>query len=120
VILADTNTWVSHLRAADHRLTQLLEQNRIVTCDVVVGELLLGAGLPPALTHDLKLLPGLPCPTATETRAFIERHHRTFRASGVGWAEAQIVLTAMNAGALIYSSDKSVRSVWKKLGFRLA
>lgn len=119
MILVDTNAWVSHVRAADARLVRLLLENRVVTCEVVIGELSLGAGLPKALTESLALLPMLPCPTATETRRFIDRHAGAFRSSGVGWADTQIILAAANAGALLYSSDIAVRKVWRKLGYRL-
>ncbi|HET8934228.1 MAG TPA: hypothetical protein VFN67_12335 [Polyangiales bacterium] len=37
------------------------------TCDVVIGELALGAGLPKTLARDLAALPKLPSPTALET-----------------------------------------------------
>ncbi|MBI3183507.1 MAG: PIN domain-containing protein [Myxococcales bacterium] len=120
MILVDTNAWVSHARAKDTRLAAMLEQNRVVTADVVLGELMLGSGLPPALVRDLALLPRLPSPSAAQTRAYIERYRRTFRAFGVGWADAQIILTAADSGALLYSSDGAVRTVWRRLGFRLA
>lgn len=119
MILVDTNAWVSHLRAADRALQALLEQNRVVTCDVVIGELLLGTGIRNDVHQALMQLPMVPCPTAVETRAFVERHHRVFRGSGVGWADAQIILAASSTGALVHSSDRAVRRVWRALGFRL-
>ena len=120
MILADTSGWILHVRKGDSRLASLLEQNRVATCDVVLGELMLGSGLPAPLVRDLSLLPRLPSPSAGETRGYIERHHRTFRASGVGWADTQIIIAAVNAGALLYSSDRAVRTVWRRLGHRLA
>lgn len=120
MILVDTNAWVRHMRVRDPRLVALLLENRVAAADIVIGELLLGAGLPPALGRDLALLPRVPSPTAAQTREYLERHLRSFRASGVGWADAQIILAAANAGARLYSSDRAVRSVWRKLGFRLA
>ena len=120
MILVDTNAWVAHARASDRRLVQFLQTNRVVTCDVVVGELLLGSGLPPAMAKTLQFLPSVPSPTAEETRRFVERRLRLFRASGVGWADAQILVAAANSGALVFSSDHAVRRVWTRLGFRLA
>ena len=120
MILVDTNAWVAHIRRADRRLVGLLEQNRVFTCDVVLGELALGAGIPPALRRDLALLPAIGCPTVAQTKAFVERHRTLFAASGVGWADAEIIVTASEAGALLYSGDEAVRTVWRKLGYRLA
>ncbi|MBL9037896.1 MAG: PIN domain-containing protein, partial [Archangium sp.] len=119
VILVDTNAWVAHIRASDRQLVELLEQDRVVTCDVVLGELALGIGLPNALRTHLALLPMLPSPSAVETRRAIERRLPVFRASGIGWADAQIIVAAAEAGALLYSSDNAMRAVWRKLGFRL-
>lgn len=119
MILVDTNAWVDHLRKVDPRLVGFLRETRVVTCDVVMGELQLGAGIPAALNQLLGQLPLLPSPTAPETRAFVERRRRSFQASGVGWADAQIILAAVSSGARVHSSDKSVRAVWRSLGLRL-
>lgn len=120
MILVDSNAWIQHLRKRDPRLVQFLSQQRVHTSDVVIGELLLGSGLPRELARDLRQLPRLPSPNADETRSFIERHSRVLPASGVGWADAQIILTAAKAGARIYSSDRSVRKVCRALGVSLA
>jgi predicted nucleic acid-binding protein len=116
LILVDTNAWVAHLRAKDPRLTAFLLQQRVHTCDVVIGELLLGSGLPRTFAKDLLALPRLPSPGAAETRAFIERHRGTFAGSGVGWADAQVLLAASKSGALLYSSDRAVRRASPALG----
>lgn len=120
MILVDTNAWVDHLRKKDTRLVEFLEQQRVRTCDIVIGELLLGAGFPPGVASDLGALATLPSPTPAETRLFIERHRRAFAGSGVGWADAQIILTAHKAGARIHSSDRAVRKVCRAVGVVLA
>jgi len=120
VILVDTNAWISHLRKVDARLVEFLRQQRVRTCDVVFGELLLGTGLPKSFARDLAALPRLPSPTALETRAFIERYIRPFSGSGVGWADAQIMLSAAKSGARLHTSDRSVRRLCTSLGIALA
>ena len=120
MILVDTNAWVHHLRKSDSRLVLFLSQQRVRTCDVVIGELLLGSGLPTTFASDLAALPQLPSPSAKETKAFIERHRNTLGGAGVGWADVQIILAAVAAGARIHTSDRSVRRVCKALGVTLA
>lgn len=120
MILVDTNAWLHHLRKRDPRLVRFLLQQRVRTCDVVVGELLLGSGLPKSFAADLLALPRLPSPAAAETRLFIERHRSGFVGSGVGWADAQIILAASKAGARIHTSDRSVRAVCTAIGLSLA
>jgi predicted nucleic acid-binding protein len=120
VILVDTNAWIQHLRKADPRLVLFLTQQRVRTCDVVLGELLLGSGMPAGFARDLRLLPRLPSPGAAETRIFIERHARAFAGSGVGWADTQIILAVLNAGARIHSADAAVRKLCRSIRVALA
>jgi predicted nucleic acid-binding protein len=120
VILVDANAWISHLRKADPQLVGFLKHLRVRTCDVVIGELRLGSGLPKTFSSDLSALPRLPSPTALETRTFIERHAQTFAGSGVGWADTQIILSAAKSGARLHTSDRSVRRVCVQLGLALA
>lgn len=120
LILVDTNAWIHHLRKKDVRLVAFLSQQRVHTCDVVIGELLLGSGLPKTFASDLAALPRLPSPNAAETRAFIDRHRWAFSGSGVGWADAQIILAAAKAGARLHTSDRHVRSVCSGVGLDLA
>ena len=120
LILVDSNAWIQHLRKKDERLVQFLFQQRVHTCDVVVGELLLGSGLPKTFASDLLALPHLPSPAAAETRALIERHRRAFAGSGVGWADAQIILAAAKSGARVHTSDRAVRKLCPAIGVALA
>ena len=115
MILVDTNAWIRHLRTKDTNLVRFLIEQRVHTSDVVLGELLLGSGLPRSVATDLRALPRLPTPSAAETRAFVERHLRSFAGSGVGWADAQVLLTTVKAGARLYTSDKAVRGLCKAL-----
>jgi predicted nucleic acid-binding protein len=115
VILVDTSAWIRHLRDGDSRLIELLRQERVRTCDVVIGELMLGSGLPQGFGRDLGALPRLPSPNAPETRQFIERHIRAFAGSGVGWSDTQIILAAVKAGAGLHSTDRAVRKVCRLL-----
>src|SRR6185437_10486953 len=118
--LVDTHAWLRHLRVRDPHLVRLLLEQRVHTSDVVIGELRLGSGLPKSFAQDILALPRLPSPSAAETRAFIERHLPAFAGSGLGWADAQIVLAAAKAGACLRSSDRAVRRTCRALGVPLA
>lgn len=120
MILVDTNAWIRHLRKADARLVTFLSEHRVRTCDVVVGELMLGTGLPRHFARDLKALPSLPAPSTVETRAFIERHQQSLAGSGVGWADVQVIVTAAKAGARLHTSDRAVRKVCRSVSLMLA
>ena len=120
VILVDTCAWIRHLRAPDPRLIGLLSAQRVVACDVVIGELRLGSGVPALVEELLGRLPSVPCASARETRAFIDRHRSAFRGAGVGWADAMLMASAAHAGAMVYTAEEAVRRTWRALGFREA
>lgn len=120
MILVDTNAWIGHLRQRDPRLVSFLLGQRVHTCDIVIGELLLGEGLPSGFGDDLLRLPRLPSPGANETRLFIERHRGSFAGSGIGWADSQIILAAQKTGAQVHTLDRGVRKVSALVGVRIA
>lgn len=120
MILVDTNAWIRHLRSGDSALVRFLERQQVHSSDVVIGELLLGSGLPRRFAADLLALPRLPTPGAHETRAFIEHHRKVVAGAGIGWADTQIIITAMKAGARLHTSDGGVRHVSRALGVALA
>lgn len=68
----------------------------------------------------MALLAKIPSPTVAETTAYVRRHQRAFRAAGAGWADAEIIVSAQEAGALLYTADGPQRSVWRALGLRHA
>jgi predicted nucleic acid-binding protein len=120
LILVDTNAWIAHLRRTDQRLVRFLLDQRVHTCDVVLGELLLGSGLPRSFAADLRALPHLASPTAAETLGFVERHRRSIAGAGVGWADVQILIAAAKSGARLHTSDRAMRKVCKAVGVPLA
>jgi predicted nucleic acid-binding protein len=120
MILVDTNAWIRHLRSGDRALSRFLLEQRVRTCDVVLGELLLGSGVSKTTLADLVLLPRVPSPTSLDTRAFIERHLRSFAGSGVGWADAQIVVAAHQVGARLHTSDRAVQRLCRRVGVETA
>jgi rRNA-processing protein FCF1 len=50
----------------------------------------------------------------------VERHRRHLAGSGVGWADAQIVVAAARAGALVHTSDRAIAKVCARIGVPLA
>ena len=53
MILVDASAWIQHLRRSDAVLVAFLQEQRVRACDVVIGELLLGSGLPAGFARDL-------------------------------------------------------------------
>ncbi len=120
MILVDTNAWVHYISQPSAPLSGWLKDQRLVTTRVVLGELRLGSGVPPMLEAQLKRLPVLATPGDEAVLAFIERHNRKITATGVGWADVQIMIAGLNAGARLHSSDAPMRKAWRALGGRAA
>lgn len=115
MILPDASCWAAHLKRRDDRLVRHLAENQVVTCDVVLGALLLARGVPLGLLRHLALLPRISSPGASETGAFIERHRETLRKAHADWAQAQVLLAATAAGATLLTSDAKLAVAWKHL-----
>jgi hypothetical protein len=117
VILADSSAWVAHARRLDPRLVRHLEANQVVTCEALLGQLLLVPGLPADLVRNVGALPRVPSPDAATTGAFVEAHLQHFREGGLDWGEALVVVAAARAGARLYSAEPGVCGLWRALGF---
>jgi predicted nucleic acid-binding protein len=114
-VLPDASAWVAHLKRRDPVLVRHLAENRAVTCDVVVGELLLGHGLPPELLRHLAVLPRIPCPSTGETGAFIERHREVLKRAGLGFSQVEVLLAARGAKAALHTRDPGLTQAWRQL-----
>jgi hypothetical protein len=96
----------------------LADRGGVFTCDVVIGELSQGSGIPVPVEASLRSLPRLVSPTSAETLDFITKHRKRLIATGIAWADAQVLLCAASSGTRLASADKPMQSAWRKLGFR--
>jgi predicted nucleic acid-binding protein len=113
-VLADTSVWIEHLRGRNDDLVELLSTLRVLTHSVVLGELACG-NLPrrQKLLADLDLLPRVREASVGEVRACIET--RKLFGRGIGWADAQILTSALQSGADLLTRDKRLAEVWDDL-----
>ena len=94
MILADTSIWIDHLRAGEPGLASLLNDNRVLTHPMVIGELACGnlpnrdCGAGPAWGR----LPGIPAATDEEVLFFIEQ--RRVMGRGIGYIDAHLLAAA--------------------------
>jgi hypothetical protein len=87
---------------------------RILTHSVVIGELSCG-NLPrrQRLLADLDHLPKVREATLSEVRTCIET--RKLFGRGIGWSDAQILTSALQAGADLLTLDKRLAGIWNDL-----
>lgn len=92
-----------------------LRQERAVTCDTVLAELTLGAGIPEAVRTSLFQLPRIVEPTMGEALAFIVSERRRGRLdNGIGVADVLVLRAATNAGAHLLTADNKLGDVWRR------
>lgn len=116
MILVDTSIWIDHLRGGDPSLVALLQSNRVVTHDYVIGEIALGTLFKRNVILDsLDNLPKLPLATDPEVRHLIEREKLFGR--GIGYVDAHLIAAVKLApGTELWTRDKRFKSVLEALG----
>ncbi len=111
MILIDTSVWIDHLRNGSAALTDVLEQEQVMTHPFVIGELACGnlkdrrqvldlmAALPPAAVASDK-----------EVLLFIE--DRRLMGKGIGYVDAHLLASVtLTEDAQLWTRDKRLAAV---------
>ena len=115
MILPDSSVWIEHFRHGNASLADLLENDRALCHPFVIGELACGALRARASTITLlRTLPEAPLMEHEEVLVLIERHG--LMASGIGWVDAHLLGSALLAGAHLWTLDRPLATVARKLG----
>lgn len=115
MILVDTSVWVDHLRRGHAGLAALLQEGRVLTHPVVIGEL--ACGRLKARAQVLPWLDALPRATAAtdaEARACVELHD--LAGSGLGWIDVHLLASALLSGRPLWTQDRRLAAVARRLG----
>ena len=115
MILVDTSVWIDHLRSSNSRLVDLLNTGRVLVHPFVIGEIALGniknRG---AVLAGLVGMPQAPNVTSQEVLVFIDTVK--LAGLGVGYVDVHLLAAAKLAGANLWTRDKRVAAVAKRLG----
>lgn len=114
--LVDTSVWIDHLRAADERLIELLNDEEVLMHPFVVGEISLGnVSRRDAMLADLLDLPKAVVATEWEVLDFIGRH-RLF-GLGIGYVDAHLLASArLTQDAALWTHDRRLHEAARRLG----
>jgi predicted nucleic acid-binding protein len=120
VILVDTSVWVDfwRQRASTDVLSGLIEDQLVLTHDLVIAELAVG-NLGPASVRDeiltgLARLPKAPAADLGELLALIKQEQLERR--GLGAIDVHLLASARISGALVWTADKALAAAAKDLG----
>ncbi|MGL6351210.1 MAG: type II toxin-antitoxin system VapC family toxin [Aeromonas sp.] len=119
-VLVDTSVWVSHFRAHNTALAQLVEQDLVLTHPLVLAEL--ACGTPPMLPmprqrtlRDLAALRPANQATWPEIMQLIERE--VLYNQGCGAVDvALLAATCITPGARLWTLDKPLASLAARFG----
>ncbi len=116
MILVDSSVWINHLRAADERLTALLDAREVLGHPFVVGELALGHLRPrDATLRELQALPAAVVAQDEDVLALINRLPLFGR--GIGYVDAHLLAaTRLTPEARLWTADRRLRTVAAGLG----
>lgn len=115
MILVDTSIWADHLRGRDSRLTRLLELERVILHDFVIGELALGnLNQRREILTRLAQLPRAPTATDAEVLFLIDQHN--VMGTGIGYVDAHLLAAAkLKPGLRLWSRDRRLAAMAERL-----
>lgn len=116
MILVDTSVWIDHFRRANRTLVEILDQGRVASHPLVVGELALGSiARRSEVLEYLGALPALGGVSHEELMSFIEGQALFGR--GIGLVDAHLLAAARVAsGTLLWTHDRRLSAVATELG----
>lgn len=110
-VIVDTSVWVSHFRASNQRLINLLQQDSVLIHPMIIGEI--ACGTPPSRSETLSDLACLRLSQQAhlnEVTDFVERE----KLYGLGCGIVDIVLlasTLVTPNAKLWTLDKRLSSL---------
>ena len=114
-MLVDTSVWIDHFRRGDPALKALLLRDEVECHPFVIGELACGSlRRRSEVLSLLQSLPQVPLGDDDEVLEFVERHRLMGR--GIGWVDAHLLVSASLAGALLWTRDRRLFEVARRMG----
>jgi predicted nucleic acid-binding protein len=118
MILIDTSVWIEFLKARSpyyDGVSELLEENRVLTVSCIFGELLQGAKNKRERTIIEDLWTYLPKIDERHVfvRAGLESGIKKWTDKGIGLIDSAIITSARQANAKIWTLDKKIQSILK-------
>lgn len=115
MILVDTSIWIDHFRKGNNLFSDLLNQGRVVTHPLVLGELSLGNISDRDYTLELiRNLPVAKEATHHEVLNFIEENRMWSR--GLGYFDLHIFCSSLIEGIPLWTLDKRLAKAAAEFG----
>jgi len=107
MVLVDTSVWVSYLRKGSAKLTDLLNDGKVLCHPFILGELACGNLKDrPVILSYLELLPMSIVAEHEEVLSFIENNR--LMGKGLGYVDVHLLASAVLTGVLVWTLDKKL------------
>ncbi len=115
LVLVDTSVWVQHLRSGDSALVQLLQADKVLMHDMIVGELACGSLKNRADTlQTLQSLRSIRAADHAEVMAMLDQHQ--LFSAGIGYVDIHLLTAAqLSPHACLYTLDKRLHALAQRL-----
>lgn len=110
MILVDTSVWIDHLRVGNDLLSDLLNEGRVMTHPLVLGELSVG-NISKRATF-LELLRNLPVATEAtheEVLSFVEKNRMWSK--GLGYFDMHLLCSSLIDSIPLWTMDKKLSKI---------
>ena len=116
MILVDTSIWIDHLHSPEGTLSVLLNEARVCTHPMIIGELALGSLRDrKTILGLLSDLPSTPQATHAEVLPFVERH--ALYGKGLSLVDAHLLATLrLSPPDRLWTRDRRLRRAADQLG----
>ena len=114
MIIVDTSVWINHFNSSDLDLVVLLESNRVLMHDFVLGEI--ACGSLKARIQKLELLNDLPKSAVadiSEVLFFIEKNK--LMSKGIGFVDTHLLASASISKCKVWTYDKRLQLAAEQL-----
>lgn len=114
MVIVDTSVWINHFNSSDLDLVVLLDNNRVLIHDFVLGEIACGSLR--ARTQKLELLNDLPksaIADISEVLFFIEKNK--LMSKGIGFVDTHLLASASISKCKVWTYDKRLQLAAEQL-----
>jgi predicted nucleic acid-binding protein len=114
VVIVDTSVWINHFNSSDLDLVVLLDNNRVLMHDFVLGEI--ACGSLKARIQKLELLNDLPksaIAEISEVLFFIEKNK--LMSKGIGFVDTHLLASASITKCKVWTYDKRLQLAAEQL-----
>jgi predicted nucleic acid-binding protein len=119
VILVDTSVWIDHFRKSDDELIAVLNLNQVLVHSMVIGEIALGQLKRRELVLG-SLIELLAAKVASDDEVMALIDKAKLFGSGIGYIDAHLLASAMLSDARLWTRDKKLLSVARKLDLSIS